>query len=390
MRHNAGPGGPARQGSGLRFRMFGFTVAVPLNALVGVLVIAVLWYPEFVGPSTPLGDPSTPLGEPLTATVRPWLLAALFAVLLMISILLHELAHAIAARAFSYEVTGITLWAMGGFTTYRTGARHGPAREAVIALAGPATTLAVAGLAAAAESLVPQFSAARVLLSAVAAANLLIGIFNLLPGAPLDGGSLVKAGVWAATGSQAKGQVVAGWVGRGLAVLVFALPFLLAFAYGVPPSLTMILVGVVLGALLWFGASASLQAAAASQQLQAVPALRVSLPVVPMPETTSVAEALSRAGQGGYVVAVDPQGRPTGVLVPEAANAVPFEQRDRMPMTAACARLGVQVPTVAADATAEDVLQANQASGSRYVFVASQDGSARLVDVEVTFVAEGP
>lgn len=368
------PDASALPGSGVGLRVFGFPVSVPLSAFVGVVVIALLWYPEFIGTGS---------------QAVQWLLAAVFAVLLMISVFLHELAHGVAARAFRYDVTGITLWAMGGFTTYRTGRRHGPGNEVVIALAGPATTLAVAGVAAVAAEFAPAGSA-RVLLSAVASANLLIGLFNLLPGAPLDGGSVVKAAVWAATGSQPKGQLVAGWVGRGLAVLVFAAPFLLAWWYGVPLSLTLLLVGAVVGGMLWFGASASLKAAQAGAQLQAVPAFRLGMPVVPISEHATVAEALARASEHRFVVTVDAAGSPTAVLVPAAAQAVPPEQRDRMQVAAVSTRLPAAPPTLPVDATASDVLAAKESSGSRFVFVRGPDGAPRLIDTDAAFVVEGP
>ena len=122
---------PASEGaSGWRFKLGGFHVSVPWNALIGVGFIAVLWFPEF-------GESATAIGQIG--------LAVAFGVLLMLSVLLHELAHAVAARWFGYDVTGITLWAMGGFTVFRTSKQHTPWREAVIAV-GCDPSLSIGGL----------------------------------------------------------------------------------------------------------------------------------------------------------------------------------------------------------------------------------------------------
>lgn len=361
----------APQASGLRFRLLGFAVSVPWNALIAIAVIALLWYPEFLG-----------VGSRAVQLVT----AALFAVLLMGSILLHELAHGLAARAFRYPVVGITLWAMGGFTTYRTTKRHGPAREAAIALAGPITTLAVALGAYAVAGLAPSEQVSA-LFQALGSANLLIGIFNLLPGSPLDGGAVVKSAVWAVTGSQESGQVVAGWVGRGLAVVVLALPLLVAWRSGGQPSLIGLVVGVMLAALLWTGATGSLRAAQAARSLAGISAARISQVVDVIPATASVASAVALARPGVGLVAMDEQGRPVGVVSPEAARAVPPEQAADLPVLTVSASVAEELPVVSADATAREVLDECQRTGSRFVLVAGTP--LRLVDTDSAFVTEG-
>lgn len=360
--------------SGWHFRLLGFRIEVPWNALIAIGVIALLWYPEFTGS----GSRALQLGT-----------AAAFAVLLMGSILLHELAHGLAARAFRYPVTGITLWAMGGFTTYRTTKRHGPAREAAIALAGPATTLAVAALAlVGARGATGQVHA---LLAALGSANLLVGIFNLLPGSPLDGGAVVKAVVWAVTGSPVRGQLVSGWVGRGLAVLVVALPLLVAARTGEQPSLIGLVIGVMLGVLLWSGASATLQAASAARSLDQVSAVGISQPVDFIPATATVASAVALMRPGIGMVAMDESRRAVGVVSAEAARAVPAEQAARVPVLSVCATLDPDTPVVPAHATAKDVLDECQRTGSRFVVVSGAQGEQpRLVDTDAAFVTDGP
>ena len=111
---------------GLRFHIAGFPVSVPLGGILGVLLIAYLWTPNF--------------SEPGRSGIT---LAVVFAVLLYAGVLVHELAHAWAARAFGYPVHGITLWLLGGYTVYeRRSSRPWP--ELVIAVIGPVSTLLLA------------------------------------------------------------------------------------------------------------------------------------------------------------------------------------------------------------------------------------------------------
>lgn len=364
----------AQGGSGWRFRFAGFDVSVPWNALLGIAVIALLWYPEFSGSATLVGQ---------------WVLAAVFAILLMVSILIHELAHAFAAQAFRYPVAGITLWAMGGFTTYRTTTRHGPLREAVIALAGPLATLAIAWIARIAAGAVGPGIAGDVLV-ALASANFLVGLFNLLPGSPLDGGSVVKAIVWGISGSPVTGQVVAAWVGRLLAIVILLSPFALALQIGQPPSLMLIIVAVVLAMLLWAGASASLRAARAARQLSTVAADDMARDVVPVTADTTVAQVLTLVRPDAHIVVVDPAGRPLGVVAEAAATAVPTADRDRVTAGSVAVTVSGAVPSVSAGATAQEVVDACQQTGSRFVFVTEPEGPPRIIDTDAAFVTEGP
>ncbi len=366
--------GGAEHGSGWNFRLAGFDVSVPWNALIGVVVIALLWYPEFAGSVSRVGQ---------------WALAAVFAVLLMVSILIHELAHGYAARAFRYPVSGITLWAMGGFTSYRTTTRHGPLREALIALAGPVATLAIAYVAWLGSQVVSDGTAHDVL-AALASANFLVGFFNLLPGSPLDGGSVVKAIVWGITGSATTGQVVAAWVGRALAVVIVVSPFALAWQVGGTPSLVLIVVAVLLAALLWGGATASLRSAKAAHSLSAVTAGDLGFDVVPVPVGTTVNQALAHSRPDASLVVVDAAGKPVAVVSEAAAHAVPVQERDRVTVATVAASLATDAPVLTSSAPATDVVAACQDSGSRFVFVTEPGAPTRIIDTDAAFLTEGP
>ncbi len=142
-------------------------------------------------------------------------------------ILLHESAHAIAARAFGLPVMGITLVFWGGATETRANAK-GPLAEFIVSAVGPLTTLVLSGIfAVAATQMEPGLM--RQIVRELAALNLLIGVINLLPGFPLDGGRMLQAATWGATHDRRTAVKVAGYgaiaVGAlmiGAAVLSFS------------------------------------------------------------------------------------------------------------------------------------------------------------------------
>ena len=370
---------PASEGtSGWQFKLSGFQVSVPWNALIGIAFIAVLWFPQFGGSATAIGQ----IG-----------LAVVFGVLLMLSVLLHELAHAVAARGFGYNVTGITLWAMGGFTVFRTSKQHTPWREAAIAGAGPLATLLVAGIGWITAGALGQ-GMAYDLLVALTQANLLVGFFNLLPGSPLDGGAIVKALVWAITGSDRTGQVVAGWTGRVLAVVIALSPFGLALNTGSQPSLPLVAVGLILGVLLWSGATQSLRQAEYSKRLTTAMAAQLARPVALLDSSSSVVEVLAMASPDRHVVVLGTDGAPVGVVSLAAAQAVPESARASTSAATVCTSVGV-LPQVAPDDTALDVLAVAEDTKARYIAVADHSNPDKpaligLIDINQVFAVEGP
>jgi len=156
--------------------------------------------------------------------------SALMVLLFFAALLAHELAHSVVARRAGVEVERITLWLFGGVSQLR-GEAHTPASEFQIAIVGPLTSLVLALAFLGLAGLVAVVNGPT--LAVVAAAwlggiSLLLALFNLLPGAPLDGGRVVHALVWRRTGSHERATEVAcrsgQWVGYGLvAVGVLAL-----------------------------------------------------------------------------------------------------------------------------------------------------------------------
>jgi hypothetical protein len=209
-------------------------------------------------------------------------------------------------------------------------------------------------------------------------ANLLIGIFNVLPGLPLDGGRLVESAVWKVTGSQEKGTVAAGWGGR-LIVIALVLWFVaLPLLSGERPDISLMLITILVGSFLWMGATASIQQARLRGRLHLVRAATLAEPAVGLPQTATVAdlERLQRSAAGSplAVVLYGPDGRPAAVVDAGVAATVPPEAVAGTPLTAVSYALGpgAYVPE---SSQGQELLQyLTQLEGQAYAVV-SADGT---------------
>jgi Zn-dependent protease len=160
----------------------------------------------------------------LPAEVR-WLAATAIALLFFASVALHELAHAVVARRVGVNVSEVGLGIIGTQGQLEREAAT-PRAEVAIALAGPLLSVVVGGLLVGLWLLVGRGEGALVVVGEIAwlvgVSNLLLGGVNLLPGHPFDGGRVVRALLWARTGSFLRGSKLASYAGRGLAYLTIA------------------------------------------------------------------------------------------------------------------------------------------------------------------------
>jgi Zn-dependent protease len=162
------------------------------------------------------------------------------------SVVAHEIGHALAARRDGIGVEGITLWLLGGVTEMSTDAAT-PRSEFAVAAAGPATSLALgviltgAGIALHAVNGVPLLAEALGWLGAV---NLLVAVFNALPGLPLDGGRMLYAVMWKCRHDRLSATRVAGRAGAILGAIVVATGLTeLVRGAAVPGALSIVIVG---------------------------------------------------------------------------------------------------------------------------------------------------
>lgn len=149
----------------------------------------------------------------------PWVLGAITALLMFSSVILHELGHSLVAMRQGIEVKSITLFIFGGLASLAEESKT-PGNAFWVAIAGPIVSFVLFGLFTLLQfqlSVAPPINGVLGLLASI---NLLLGLFNLIPGLPLDGGNILKALVWKITGKPYKGVAFAsrfgqffGWVG---------------------------------------------------------------------------------------------------------------------------------------------------------------------------------
>jgi Zn-dependent protease len=158
------------------------------------------------------------------------------ALLFPLSILLHELGHALVARRRGIHVAGIELWLLGGLARMRPA--QAPGDEFAVAVAGPLVSLAITALCALAGATVfdwqqfwdaamlrsyyPGMGGGEAVVGYVAIVNAFVFVFNLIPGLPLDGGRIALAIAWWRTGDRAKATKLAATLGRGVAYAIGA------------------------------------------------------------------------------------------------------------------------------------------------------------------------
>jgi Zn-dependent protease len=264
----------------------------------------------------------------LDSAVRPtavrYLVAAAFVILLWLAVLLHELSHCAVARLFRLPVRRILLYPLGGYSEIEQEPPT-PAREFLVSAAGPLMSIAIAacgfGLIVAAD----PGGIPRVLIDQLILANALVGAFNLLPGLPLDGGRILRAGIWKITGRPGTATVAAAWAGRGLAVLIVVVP--LAFYRGQLSVLEISL--AVIAVFMWVSAGHAIRSAKVRERLPALQARRLARRAIPIPGNVPLAEAIRRAdaAQARALVVVDHESTPIGIVNETAVIATPEQRR---------------------------------------------------------------
>ncbi|MEO9323857.1 hypothetical protein ABFT23_10225 [Nocardioides sp. C4-1] len=293
-------------------RVAGTPVQVSASCLLVIAVIAVAFAPRARDLVPELGGAAVLAGVAVGAAVY---LAALA----------HEAAHAVVARRHGRDVAWIRISAGGGRTQVR-GRATTPAELARIAAAGPVLSLAVGLLALVARIAIGPGVVALVL-EALVLANLLIGLLDLLPAPPLDGGRLVHAWAWRVAGSRHRGAVVSAWVGRVTAGAVLAVVLAWAVASTRPPRLTVWLVAGLLAAMIWLASEAQLTSSRVRERLAGTDVSHLvrplTGPVVPgarrVTGPVSADDVLlvvqdDEPGTDAVLVVVDADGVPTGTL----------------------------------------------------------------------------
>jgi Zn-dependent protease len=296
-----------------------------------------------------------------------------FAVVLYLSVLLHEASHAVSAKRLGYGVTSITLHFLGGMTEI-DGTSRRPRHEFVVAVVGPLTSIAV-GLAALGLWFVTPDGLLRVAVEGLAGANLLIGVLNLVPGLPLDGGRVLKALVWGASGDQHRATIVAGWGGRIAALALLSWPIFQERVTGSEPTLFDLVLVFILGLFLWTGATASMAHARLRRRLPALVARPLARRTLTVPADLPLAEAVRRAreAEAGSIVTVAPTGEPLGIVSESSVRAMPEDRRPWVAVSTVTRTLedGLQLPATLAG---EDLILAISRRPAEEYLLVEEDG----------------
>ena len=299
---------------------------------------------------------------------------AALAVLLYLSVLAHEASHALMARRYGLPVSHITLQFFGGMTSIDR-EPESPQEEFGISVVGPLTSLAVALVAYLAYLAVPG-GLIGLAFSGLAWTNLFVGVLNLVPGLPLDGGRVLKAAVWRASGDTHRGTIVAAWGGRLVALLAIGYPFLTAKIFGGRPVVVDFLFAGVISMFLWSGASASLESARVRSRLPHLVARDLARRTLTVPGELPLAEAVRRAqeAEAGSIVTVTSGGVPIGVVNEAALLSVPAERRAWVPTSSVARTLeeGLQLPS---GIGGEDLIRAISARPAGEYLLLDPDGT---------------
>jgi CBS domain-containing protein len=225
-------------------------------------------------------------------------------------------------------VRRILLYPLGGFSEIEREPPT-PGREFLVSAAGPALSLALAGAGFGLMHVISRDSIPGALVWQLGWANLIVGLFNLLPGLPLDGGRMLRAVIWKLTGRQSTATIAAAWAGRVLAVSLFIIPFVLSQVNGRGGDLVSVLWLAVIAVFMWTGAGQAIKATRFRERLPALQARRLARKAVSVAADTPVAEAIRRAeeNQARAVVIVDHDDKPIAILNETAVMATPEQRR---------------------------------------------------------------
>jgi Zn-dependent protease len=307
-----------------------------------------------------------------------------FVLCLLGSVLLHELGHALTARRHGIGVRGITLELLGGWTEMDRDAPS-PRVDALVSLAGPAVSLVLGGLATVATLALPDRTVAGQIAFQLAASNVLVAVFNVLPGLPLDGGRALRAGLWALIKDRDRATEAAGWAGRVLA----AATGMTAFWFYRLGDLTIfgLLFVLLVVFTLWQGAGRSIRMARMARRFPLVDLAALTRPLLTVPAGTPLGEAQRRRAEdprANVVLGVtDSAGNLTALLDPVAAERVPVDRRPWVAVDTV-SRSRDAVPTLAVGLTGEQVVRALQATpAAQYVVTTDEEvvGVLRVGDV---------
>lgn len=280
-----------------------------LGKIAGIRIeINISWIVIFVLLAVSLAASYLPANAPGYGAGAYWIVGVIGSLLFFASVLLHELGHSIVARARGLSVSSITLFIFGGVSNLEQEPTSA-GEEFVVAVIGPVISLVLGGILLAIGAAVgASQSLAASLLLYVGGTNVLLGLFNMIPGFPLDGGRVLRSILWRATGSLRMATRWASRIGQGIAYL-FILFGLLEFFTG------NFLGGIWIGFIGWFLLSAAQTANRQAAMESLLRGLTVRDVMTPAPYSVNADLSLQEL--------VD------GYMLPYGLRSVPVAEMDR-------------------------------------------------------------
>ncbi len=308
-----------------------YAVGVRIGSPFGIEVtVHVSWIFVFALVAWALSNPLGPLHVGAASPALRAALAIAGSLLFFCSVLTHELAHSLLARKRGIPVRGITLFVFGGVSLFEREAADAPG-EAWISGIGPLTSLALGALFWGIASILPEGPLAA-LARYLSAANIMLAVFNILPAYPLDGGRVLHALIWRATGSRARATAIAANIGGAIAALLIVAGCFIALLSDFTGGLWITFIG-------WFllqAGNAERSGAALTRALQGHSAAELATPPdLQIAAATSARRALavmqeSRAGALPVVLGE----RIIGLLEIDELAGRPDDELDGTPVTA--------------------------------------------------------
>jgi Zn-dependent protease/predicted transcriptional regulator len=330
----------------------GRVAGIPIGVHWSVLVIMALLVQGLATTVLPTSAP----GQPNWVY---WVTAVVASVLFLLSLLAHELAHALVARHYGIRVQRVTLWLLGGVAELTDEAPHARA-DLFVAGVGPLTSVfagaAFAGGVVAASTLgaPPVLTAALIWLALI---NGVLAVFNLLPGAPLDGGRVLRAILWRIHGDRDRASLVAARAGHGIGLLLVIAGLAQVLFTGQLRGLWLAIVG-------WFLVSAATSEQASARYRALLGKVPVREVMNPYPLSGSPDQSVgdftrtvaSRTHQAVFPLR-DWYGRPAGVVRLADVARVPTDARESTRLSEIATQPDL-VPVVAATQPAAEVAPA--------------------------------
>lgn len=314
-----------------------------------------------------------------------WTVGVATAVLFVLCLLAHELSHAVVARRQGVPVRRITLWALGGATEL-DGAAASPGADFRIAAVGPLTSFVVAVLFAAAGALGLLVGAPRLVLAALlwlTVTNAVLAVFNAVPGAPLDGGRILRAALWRRYGDLDRAGETSARVGQvvGMAVVVGGIAEVIA--------LNNIVGGVWLALVGWFLTGAAAVEGASFRMRGRLARVRIGdvlrADPVRAPSWWTVDAFLDRIARQHPVrvfPVVDFLGVPIGLLSLTDLAKVPVEDRMSTRVADACRPLADQLTVRPGDSLADVAARVRLRPGEDLIVVLDGGALAGVIGAE--------